>query len=40
MGFVGFFLPQTKNSGLVLATVILGIGFENQPTEGAFVWYY
>lgn len=39
-GFAGFFSPQTENTVLVLATVILGIGFENQPTEGVFAWYY
>lgn len=40
--FVGIFCLFLFPSGtlLVHATVIFGISFENQPTEGAFVWHY
>lgn len=35
----GFFPPK-ENTLLLDAAVIFGIPFENQPTEGVFVYYY
>lgn len=35
-----FFFRKEKNILLMHAPMIFGIDFENQPIEGAFVWYY
>lgn len=35
-----FFSSQRKYTLLLDATVVFGIPFDNQPTEGAFVRYY
>jgi len=37
---LSFFSPKEKDILLMHATMIFGIDFEIQPTEGAFVWYY